>query len=360
MKKSAKTHRLSTMAELTNAGLVSRADAPKLDCVAARYAIAVTPHMTQLIDPDNPDDPVARQFIPTTAELDHGPEEVADPIGDNRHSPVKGIVHRYQDRVLLKVISVCPVYCRFCFRREMVGPGSDGGKGLLKGAALNAALDYIAIDRGIREVIVTGGDPFMLSQRRIGDLTKRLSAFDHIRIIRWHSRVPIVDPARITPALVRALKPRAATTNVAVKVAVHVNHPRELAQAARSAIGLLVDNGIHLLSQSVLLKGINDNVETLAALFRKLVALRIQPYYLHHGDLAPGTAQFRTTLDEGQALMAALRRRLPDRDLPRYVLDIPGGYGKVPVGPEHMERESDQTWRVTDRAGRVHRYPPRL
>jgi lysine 2,3-aminomutase len=335
---------IRTISELREAQLVEARAAPQLARVAARYAVAITPAMVRLIDRNDPFDPIARQFVPDVRELDQGPHERADPLDEERLSPVPGLVHRYPDRVLLKLTHVCPVYCRFCFRREVVGPG---GPPPLVGKALDAALAYIAADPAIWEVILTGGDPFMLSPRRIADVTARLAAIAHVKVVRWHTRVPAVDPGRVTPGLVAALKSPAQ----AVYVALHANHPRELTDAARTACARIVDAGIPMLSQTVLLKGVNDDAETLAELMRAFVALRVKPYYLHHLDPAPGTGHFRTTIAAGQALMRALRGRFSGIAQPTYVLDIPGGHGKVPVGPSYLS--ADRTG-VADPGGRVH------
>lgn len=336
--------------DLARAGLIDHAAVAGIDKVAARYAIAVTPAMAALIDPSDPADPIARQFIPVSRELVTLPVESADPIGDEAHSPVPGIVHRYPDRALVKMLHVCPVYCRFCFRREMVGPGGKA----LAGAEFDRAMAYLAADRGIWEVIITGGDPFMLSARRVEALMTALADIPHIKVVRWHSRVPVVDPARITPAFVRALK----LGGKAVYVGIHANHPREFSPEARAAIARLADAGIALVSQSVLLKGINADALTLAALMRAFVENRVQPYYLHHPDLAPGTAHFRLDIAEGQALMAELRGHLSGLAQPSYVLDIPGGHGKVPVGPGFAAPDGTGGWHVTDRAGTIHSYAP--
>ena len=196
---------LRTPEVLAGAGLIGPERVETLRPVAARYAVAIPPPIADLIDVDDPDDPIARQFVPSEAERETTADERSDPIGDERHSPVPGIVHRYDDRVLLKLTHVCPVYCRFCFRREMVGPGEDQ---MLSPAALDAALAYIAAHGGIWEVILTGGDPFMLSPRRLADVTERLAAMAHVKVLRWHTRMPIADPERITDALVRAIKTR--------------------------------------------------------------------------------------------------------------------------------------------------------
>ena len=326
------TATLRTPAELVTHGLARTADLPDLEKVAARYAIAVTPDIAELIDPDNPDDPIARQFIPTVDELHATPGENADPIGDHSHSPVTGIVHRYPDRVLFKLVHVCAVYCRFCFRREMVGPGKDS---TLSDQSYAAALDYVRAHPEIWEVILTGGDPLMLSPRRLEQVMTDLAAIEHVKIIRLHTRVPVVDPARISKQMVQALRIDGAATWVAL----HANHASELTEAARAACARLIDAGIPLVSQSVLLAGVNDRPAVLEALMRAFVECRIKPYYLHHGDLAPGTAHLRTTLAHGQELMRQLRGRVSGLCQPDYVLDIPGGAGKSPVGPNYLVRQ---------------------
>ncbi|HVM99934.1 MAG TPA: lysine-2,3-aminomutase-like protein [Caulobacteraceae bacterium] len=336
---------------LAEIDLLDRARLPTLKRVARRYAVAVTPELAALIDPADPSDPIARQFLPSEAELVIGLGESADPIGDAAHSPVRGIVHRYPDRVLLKVTHTCAVYCRFCFRREMVGPGKTAA---LTPAELDAALAYIAATPVVWEVILTGGDPLMLSARRLAALMRRLAGIEHVKVVRFHTRVPVADPARITPALVAAMKsPRQATF-----VALHANHPRELTPAARAACARIVDAGLPMVSQTVLLAGVNDDAATLTALMRAFVEARIKPYYLHHGDLAPGAGHFRTTLAEGQALMRSLRGRVSGLAQPTYVLDLPGGHGKVPVGPGYLAGDLDACVSVEDPWGARHAYPP--
>ena len=336
---------LRTPDDLVAAGLVTRERLPELERVAARYAVAITPAMAELVEAA--DGPMRRQFMPTDAELIQTPDEHADPIGDETHSPVEGIVHRYPDRVLLKANHACAVYCRFCFRREMVGPE---GIRPLSAAQLDTAMAYIAGQPEIWEVIVTGGDPLILSPRRLSDIMARLSRIDHVKVVRFHTRVPAVDPARITPALVAALKTPGKTTWVGL----HANHPDELTPAAAAACARILDAGIPMISQSVLLKGVNDTPAVLEALMRRFVELRIKPYYLHHPDFAPGTGHFRGALAEGRALMRDLQGRVSGLCQPTYVLDIPGGHGKAPVGPCYVSEGE-----VTDFRGNAHAYPPR-
>ncbi len=335
-----------TGAELVDARLAPHDRLAALEKVAARYAVAITPAIADLIDASDPHDPIARQFVPDMRELDSQPEELSDPIGDEAHSPVEGIVHRYPDRVLLKLVNACAVYCRFCFRREMVGPGRGG----LSRAALATALDYIRATPQIWEVILTGGDPLVLSPRRLKQVTTDLATIEHVKVVRVHTRVPVAAPERVSPALVRALRGSKATFLV-----LHVNHPRELSESARAAIARFVDAGIPVLSQSVLVRGVNDDVETLGALMRTLVECRVKPYYLHHADLAPGTAHFRTTIAEGQNLMRALHGRYSGLCQPAYVLDIPGGFGKSPIGPNYLSFDCST---VEDFNGQRHAYPP--
>jgi lysine 2,3-aminomutase len=335
--------------DLVSAGLVQASRLGEIKRVAKEFAVSLTADVAALIDPANPDDPIAAQFVPNGAELEIADEERADPIGDARWSPVPGIVHRYPDRVLLKPTLLCPVYCRFCFRREVVGKRPA----ILNQSALERAFDYIRQAPGIWEVIVTGGDPFVLAPRRLADIVCTLDQIPHVAVIRFHTRVPVVDPRQVTPALVRALE-----AEKAVYVVVHANHPRELTPQAREALTRLSRAGIPLLSQTVLLRGVNDDAAVLEALFRGLVTSRVKPYYLHHADLARGTAHFRTGIAAGQRLVRSLRGRISGLCQPAYVLDIPGGYGKVPITPCAVAQEgSSGGWIVEDPAGVRHAYP---
>lgn len=317
---------LRTADDLVAAGLVAAGARDAVAAVEARYAVAITPAVRGLIGA--PDDPVGLQYVPHPDELLTAAHETADPIGDDALSPIKGIVHRYADRALLKPLLVCPVYCRFCFRREHVGP--DGG--LLSAAELRAAFDWLAARPTIREVILTGGDPFMLSPRRLGDILAALSAIPHVETLRVHTRVPVADPGLVTAALVAALD-----VSKPVWVVVHANHAREFSDAARAGLDLLRRAGVPLLGQSVLLRGVNDSAAALEELFRAMLAARVKPYYLHQLDAAEGTSRFHVPIAEGRALLTALRGRVTGLAWPTYVLDIPGGAGKVPIGPDYWE-----------------------
>lgn len=331
-----------SIADLVDLGLATAQDMPVLEQVTADFRMRITP---QMLGGSQTSDGVARQFVPSALELVTRPEDLLDPIGDDAHAPVKGLTHRYADRVILHVTKTCDVYCRFCFRRETVGE-----TGHLTPAELDAALDYIARTPAVREVILTGGDPLVLSARRMLGIMARLSDIAHVDVVRIHTRIPVVSPERITRDLVTALR-----SHPSLWVVIHTNHADELTVEARLAIARLVDAGVPLLSQTVLLRGVNDSADTLESLFRALIRLRVKPYYLHHCDLARGAGHFRTTIAKGQSIMAELRGRLSGTALPTYVLDIPGGFGKVPIGPDYLSPDADG-WRVTDPSGLHHRY----
>jgi lysine 2,3-aminomutase len=336
------TSTIRTADDLAAAGLIPATARDPIAAVEHRYAIAITPAMRNLIH--QPDDPIARQFIPDPAELLSAPHESLDPIGDDALSPLKGVVHRYPDRALLKPLLICPVYCRFCFRREHVGP--DGG--LLTEAELQAAYAWFAAHPAIREVILTGGDPLMLSPRRLAAIIAALSAIPHIELLRIHTRVPTTDPSRITQALAEALQ-----TDKPLWLVLHANHAREFSRDAVAALRRILAQGIPLLGQSVLLRGVNDTTEALEALLRAMLAARVKPYYLHQLDPAPGTARFHVPIEEGRRLLAALRGRVTGLAWPTYVLDIPGGHGKVPIGPDYLTGDAT----VRDPSGQPHALP---
>ena len=331
------------------AGLVAPAEAEALARVSARYSAAVTGHLAALVDATDPADPIARQFVPDPRELETTPQERADPIGDDAHSPCEGLVHRYPDRVLLKIVSACPVYCRFCFRRETVGAAKGG---MLAPEKLGAALDYIRARPQIWEVILTGGDPLALSPRRLAEIVRAIAAIDHVKTVRFHTRVPVAAPDLVTDELVEAIR----AEGVSTWVALHANHPRELGAAVRAALKRFVAAGVPLVSQTVLLKGVNDDPGILAALMRAFVEARVKPYYLHHPDLAPGTSHFRLPVEEGRRIAAELMRRVSGLARPAYVLDIPGGYGKIPLGAQTASPDGAGGWRLEDSTGRVHSY----
>ncbi len=308
------------VAGLIDQGFATNVDRAGLERVAARYAIAIPPALQALIE--TPDDAIGRQFIPDAAELITAPHESGDPVADEALSPVKGVVHRYPDRALLKPLLACPVYCRFCFRREQVGP--DGG--VLTPAELDAAYGYIAARPEIREVILTGGDPLILSPRRLQDILRRLADIPHVEVLRIHTRAPIADADLVTDELADALDIAAP-----LFVVLHANHARELTQKVTKALTKFQRRGIPILGQTVLLAGVNDSEAELADLFRAMLRARIKPYYLHQLDAAPGTARFHVPPERGRQILAALRGKISGTAIPTYIHDRPGGLGKVPL-----------------------------
>lgn len=315
-----KPRTMRRIAELEAAGLLAPEDRAAAEAVVARYAVAVPPALAALIE--HKDDPIGLQFLPDAAELITAPHETADPIADEALSPIPGIVHRYPDRALLKPLLACPVYCRFCFRREQVGP--DGG--LLSAPELEAAYAYIAARPQIREVILTGGDPLILSPRRLGEILRRLQAIAHVELLRIHTRAPVADPAIVNEALLAALD-----IETPLYIAIHSNHARELTPDVVAALRKLTRLGIPLLGQTVLLAGVNDSEAALGDLFRAMLRARIKPYYLHQLDPAPGTARFYVPPERGRDILARLRGHISGTALPTYILDRPGGLGKIPL-----------------------------
>lgn len=334
---------LRSVEELISESLAPADDHAALAMVAQKYAVAVSPHLFDLIKNE---DGLRKQFIPTAAELINSPQDMTDPIGDKTHSPIKGVIHRYPDRCLLQPVTVCPVYCRFCFRRETVGKGNPS----LTPKELEACYAYIQSQPGIWEVILSGGDPLILKPKQVSNIIAQLDQIKHVDVIRIHTRIPTVDPARINDEMVAALAQRRP-----VYVVMHINHPAEFSPQAIDAIDKLANSGIVLLGQTVLLKGINDNVETLGKLMRAMVKYRIKPYYLHHVDLASGTSHFRTTIAEGQEIVAGLRGNYSGLCQPEYVLDIPGGAGKSPIGPNFLHKDGN-TYKIRNYAGQEYTY----
>jgi lysine 2,3-aminomutase len=319
-----------------------RPDYEDLQRVADIYPARITKNFLELIQ--KVDDPIYRQFVPSVEELAECGE--ADPLAEQACSPVEGILHRYPDRVVLLASSGCPVRCRFCLRKRLWAKEGDGAP-----ADLEPALGYIKNTPAIKEVILSGGDPLMMENDRLEDLLARLATISHVRVLRIHTRVPAAQPERVSQNLLETLgrhKP--------IFVNIHVNHPLELSAPAAKAIGLMVDAGLVLGSQTVLLKGVNDNSKTLEALFADLYTLRVRPYYLHHLDRVKGVAHFIVPIKKGLELMEGLRQRIGGMTLPAFVLDLPGGWGKVRLDSNSMKYLGQGKWQVKDFAGQTHEY----
>lgn len=328
------TRAAHSLDDLCERGLLKE-KTPKLEEVVRRHPVAVTSALMSLIDPQDPQDPIARQFLPSAEELEADESALPDPIGDQTHSPTPGIIHRYPDRLLLNLFQACPAYCRFCFRKGCVGP--DGAA--LSRENTTKALDYIRAHQEIWEVIFSGGEPLMLSARRLREVLMELNDIKHVRALRVHTRLPISDPESVTPELVSLLAHRSKP----ISILIHCNHPRELSPLARAAIARLAEAGMPLFSQSVLLKGVNDDLKTLTTLMRSFIECRITPHYIHHPDLVCGTKHFRLSLEEGRTLMSQFQGHLSGLCQPRYMLDIPGGAGKVSILSNQVEK-TDEGW----------------
>lgn len=336
---------IKTIKALAKAKLIPEEKISKLETVAKQFSVSITPHIAALLHDNN--EGLHQQFVPDEQELNIKNHELADPVGDYIKSPVTGIVHRYPDRCLLKVSTVCPVYCRFCFRREEIG---HQGK-VLTAHELEAAYQYIQSNPEIWEVILTGGDPLMLPPKKLEAILKRLDAIPNVEVIRIHTRIPVVDPKRIKESMLKAFD-----VKKALFIILHANHANEFTKEASEVIHKIIKHGIPMLSQTVLLKNVNDDVDTLKTLLKTFVKHRIKPFYLHHCDLAKGTSHFRTTLEEGKQLMKALRGNISGLCQPTYVLDIPGGHGKVPVTSDYVQQETQGKYCIEDYQGKKHHY----
>ncbi len=330
--------RARSVDDLVARGLVQLEDAPALRPVTGRYQLLVSDYYLSLIDPDDPDDPIRKQALPDAAELRESLLERTDPIGDEAHGVGEVLVRRYPDRALLFLTLRCPMYCRYCFRKVALNDREP----VRLHQQLEAALDWLGAHPEVTEVILSGGDPLMLSNERLDGLLERLRGLGTLRRIRIHTRFPVTDPERVDDTLAHSLG-----RHRPLFVVAHFNHPRELTDQARWAVARLVDAGVSVLNQAVLLRGVNDAPDTLAALFGGLLDWQVRPYYLHHPDLTVGTSHFRVSIDRGLSISRALRGRLTGLAWPTYVLDIPGGGGKVPIDSGYVCPVGPGRWRLT-------------
>jgi lysine 2,3-aminomutase len=311
----------------------------------------VTPYYLALAKDAGFDDPVFRQAVPAIAELDDDPEAAEDPIGEERpeHRPCASLIHRYRDRALLIPTWSCSLHCRHCFRRC---PKSRSQAPEASPEALRRSLGYVRAQPQIREVIVTGGDPFTLGDDEIVALLEDAAAIPHVRTLRLHTRMPVVNPFRITDRLCARL----ARLAKPLWIATQFNHPNELSAESIGAVGRLNQSGSPVLNQAVLLKGVNDRLEILEALLLRLIEAQVKPYYLHHLDRAPGVRHFRVSIRRGRELIQSLRGRIPGYAIPHYVLDIPGGLGKVPLDPSAVQEQENGVFQVRAPDGSIHTY----
>lgn len=313
--------------------------------VTDKYPIRINPYALGLIKAGST--AVRRQFVPDPAELNAAGLSDPDPLCEEAQSPVPGLIHRYPDRVLFIVSDQCAVYCRHCMRKRDVGGG-----GKVTPDALRAAIDYICRTPRIREVILSGGDPLMMDNGRLFELLEAITAIKHVELIRIHTRMPGMLPWRITPEFARNL-----ACFHPLYINIQFNHPDELTPEACSACAMLADSGIPLGSQTVLLAGVNDDPETMISLMRKLLAARVRPYYLHHPDPVAGTAHFRVPVEKGIEILRAMRGNISGMGIPHYVIDLPGGGGKVPLQPSYVIENSETELLVCNFEKKRYKYP---
>ena len=341
-------NRVSTLAQLEEMLDLTEEERAGLLLTGTKLSTAVTPHFFNLIERDDPACPIRRQVIPRIEESLDDPEEMVDPCGEDSHMPVPGLVHRYPDRVLFLVTDRCASYCRYCTRSRVV---SGAGEQHLE-TDFEHAFEYLARHTEVRDVLLSGGDPLLLADSRLEEILRRLRAIPHIEFLRIGTRVPVFLPQRVTPelcGLLRQFHP--------LWMSVHVNHPRELTTEVRDALGRLADAGIPLGNQSVLLRGVNDSVEVQRALVQKLLRCRVRPYYLYQCDPVRGTAHLRTTVEEGIRIIEGLRGHTTGYAVPQFVIDAPGGGGKVPVNPDYVVSRSPSHVVLRNYEGKEFRYP---
>lgn len=342
---------ITSTAEIAQLVELSDDERAGLERSKGRFRFGLTPHYASLMDPRDPSCPIRMQAIPRPQELSVAPGELLDPLGEDSHRPVPSIFHKYPDRVLLYAVDRCAIYCRHCNRRRIVG-GDDPPTA----SELDAALDYIARTPRIRDVLISGGDPLLLSTRKLGALLRRLRAISHVEIIRIGTRLPVVLPQRIDDELCRVLRESAP-----VFINTHFNHPKEITAESRTACERLVDHGVPVGNQAVLLRGINSSVRCLRSLFRELLKVRVRPYYLFQGDVVVGTDHLRTSVDTAIELYRGLRGWMSGMAIPHLVIDAPGGGGKIPIGPDTIAFRDEHSVTVRSYRGDLIAYPePRL
>jgi len=317
------------------------------EAAVRKLAVAVPPSFFNLIDGNNPDDPIRRQVIPRREEMDYAAHEMADPCGEDKDMVAPGLVHRYPDRVLFLITDRCAAYCRYCTRSRIV---SGVGEQELE-VDFDEALAYLRVHTEVRDVLLSGGDPLLFSDGRLEALLRKIRAIPHIEIVRIGSRVPVFLPQRITPelcAMLRQFHP--------LWINIHVNHPSELTAEVRDALGRLADAGIPMGNQSVLLKGVNDDAETLKILFQKLIRARVRPYYLYQCDLIQGTNHLRVPVSRGIELMRQIRGFTTGFSVPQYVVDGPGGGGKIPLNPDYIVAKDGERLLLRNYEGEIYEY----
>ncbi len=339
-------HRLTRLDQFERLLRLTESERRGLTLASEKFSVAVTPYFATLIDPTDPACPIRRQVVPVEGELVVSAGDMTDPCGEDDASVVEGLVHRYPDRVLFLALDTCAAYCRYCTRSRLVSQGELEPLG----RRVEAALAYLTAHREVRDVLISGGDPLLMADASLDKLLGRLRDIPHLEFLRIGTRIPSFLPQRITPELVAVLRKHR------VWLSVHFCHARELTPEVARAADLLADGGIPLGCQTVLLKGVNDSAAELRELFHGLLKLRIRPYYLYQCDPVLGTGHLRTSVARGLELMAQLRGHTTGYAVPTYVVDAPGGGGKIPVQAETIVGHEQETWRLRNWAGRIYSY----
>ena len=341
-------NRVSSLAHIEKHLTLSEEERAGILLTGTKLATSITPHFFNLIHPTDPDCPIRRQVIPRIEETYTDPSEMSDPCGEDSHMPVPGLVHRYPDRVLFLVTDRCASYCRYCTRSRVVSGVSDQKLE----TQWDQAIEYLKRTPQVRDVLLSGGDPLLFSDSKLEGLLQRLHEIPHIQFLRLGSRIPLFLPQRITPELCNMLK-----QFHPFFLSIHSNHPDELTSEVRDALGRLADAGIVLGNQSVLLKGINDTVEIQKELVQKLLMCRVRPYYLYQGDLIQGTAHLRSSMAEGIEIIEGLRGHTSGYAIPQFVVDGPGGGGKIPINPQYIVEQNDERTVLRNYEGKEFIYP---
>jgi lysine 2,3-aminomutase len=341
-------HRITTVEQMAEIVQLTPEETEGIKNSKGRLAMAVTPYFASLMDATNAACPIRRQAIPRVEECHLSKNDMVDPCGEDKDSPVPGLVHRYPDRVLLLVTDQCAVYCRYCTRRRLVGTNE---RSITQGN-FEEALKYLKSHRKVRDVLLSGGDPLLLENERLEELLSRLRAIPHIELLRIGTRVPVSLPQRVTTGLVRMLK-----KYHPLMMSIHFTHPKEITDAVRRACGELADAGIPLGSQTVLLKGINDKPYIMKKLVQELLKIRVRPYYIYQCDLATGTEHFRTSVATGIQIIEKLRGHTTGYAVPTYVVDAPGGGGKIPLGPVYLVSRAKGRVVLKNYEGKMFEYP---
>jgi len=342
-------HRICTKEELAQIIKLTPQEEKGIDKARGRLAMAITPYWASLIDVEDPDCPIRRQSVPVSDEFAVSPHEMADPCAEDRDSPVPHLVHRYPDRVLLLATDHCAMYCRHCTRRRLVG--DHEAKDVNLETKFDAAIEYIKANRKIRDVLISGGDPLILEDEVLESLISRIRDISHVELLRIGTRIPVTLPQRITDNLVNMLKKYSA-----IWMSIHFNHPKEITKRCKNACDMLSESGIPLGSQSVLLKGINDRPYIMKRLVHDLLQIRVRPYYIYQCDPVRGTQHFRTPVATGINIIEKLRGHTSGYAVPTYVIDGPGGGGKIPVGPNYILSQAKGKYVLRNYKGKIYTY----